>query len=63
MPIVGNVPNWSEEQWKETVERLTLHAYRKFVRLHWRGMPFSKGGSVPGGVTPQDVAAEAIEDA
>jgi hypothetical protein len=60
---VANVPNWTDEQWKEAVERLTLHAYRKFVRLHWRGMPFARGGAVPGGVTPQDVAAEAIEDA
>jgi hypothetical protein len=60
---VANVPNWTDERWNEAVERLTLHVYRKCVRLHWRGMPFAKGGSVPGGVTPQDVAAEAIEDA
>lgn len=60
---MANIPNWTSEQWTDAVERLTLHAYRKIARLHWRGMPFAKGGSVPGGVTPQDVAAEAIEDA
>jgi hypothetical protein len=60
---VGNVPNWNDEQWKEAVERLTLHANGKLARLYWRGMSLAKGGSVPGGITPQDLAAEAIEDA
>ena len=59
---MGNIPNWTDDEWSEAVERLTLHAHRKFARLHWR-LSFAQGGTAPGGVTPQDLVAESIEDA
>ncbi len=61
---MADVPKWTDDEWMEALERLTLHAHGKIARLHWRGMPFVKGGCVlPGGATPQDLAADAIDDA
>ena len=54
------LPKLSKEQWDELVERLTLHAHCKLARLRWRGVPSSRGGAVPGGVEPADLAADAI---
>jgi RNA polymerase sigma factor (sigma-70 family) len=59
---LANIPQLSEEQWKELIERLTLHAARKLLRLHWRGILWSRGGAVPGGVEPDDLASAAIVD-
>lgn len=60
---MATLPNWTNEQWQEVVERLTLYAYGKLARLYWRGMPLTAGGAVPGGVTADDLAADAITDA
>jgi RNA polymerase sigma factor (sigma-70 family) len=59
---LANIPQLSNEQWSELVERLTLHAACKLLRLHWRGILWSRGGAVPGGVEPDDLASAAIID-
>jgi len=56
------VPKLTEDEWEELTERLTLYAYGKLARLYWRGLPLRAGGSVPGGVVAEDLAAEAITD-
>lgn len=55
------VPNLSDAEWEELVGKLTLHAHCKLVKLYWRGVPYAKGGAVPGAPCAQDLAAEAIE--
>lgn len=57
-----NHPDLTEEQWAEALERLTLHARRRYDRLVWRGVPAARGGTAPGGVEPADLAAETIID-
>jgi hypothetical protein len=57
-----NAPQLSDDQWAELVERLTLHASCKLLRLCWRGIVGSRGGAAPGGVEPADLAAAAITD-
>lgn len=59
---MANIPQLSDDQWTELVERLTLHASCKLLRLYWRGILGSRGGAVPGGVEPADLAAAAIVD-
>jgi len=56
-----DIPDLSDDEWGELVERLALHAYSKLRRLFWRGVPYTQGGVVPGGVSPEDLAAEAVE--
>ena len=53
-----DIPNLSDD---ELVERLALHAHSKLRKLFWRGVPYTQGGAVPGGVSPEDLAAEAVE--
>lgn len=55
------VPNLSDSEWEELVGKLTLHAHSKLRKLYWRGVPYAKGGAVPGAASAQDFAAEAIE--
>jgi len=57
---VGCIPTLTGEQWAECVERLTLYAARKFVRLGWRGRGRNFDRAGPGGVSPDDMASSAI---
>ncbi len=57
-----NIPQLSDDQWTELVERLTLHASCKMLRLYWRGVLGSRGGMAPGGIEAADLAAAAIVD-
>jgi hypothetical protein len=59
---VATFPNWSDEEWETTIEQLTLYASGRMSRLYWRGLPLRTGGAVPGGLGPDDMAAEAIVD-
>jgi hypothetical protein len=59
---VAAVPELTNDEWTELVERLTHHAACKLARLTWRGLKLKRGGAVPGGVCPADLAAEAITD-
>ena len=52
------IPQLSTDEWDELLERLAHHARRKIARLAWRGV---RGGPVPGGVDPADLAAKALE--
>ncbi|MBA4192167.1 MAG: hypothetical protein C0467_29680 [Planctomycetaceae bacterium] len=56
------LPDLNDEQWTEIVERLTHHGACHIVRHTWRGLRLAQGGSVPGGVDPADLAADAITD-
>jgi DNA-directed RNA polymerase specialized sigma24 family protein len=60
---VVNIPPWNQDQWTEALERLALHAVWKMSSLYWRGIPMKAGGKAPGGIEPEDLAAEAIVDA
>ena len=57
-----DIPSFTDDQWKELSERLTLYADHKLMRLRWRGAKLSRGGTVPGGIEAGDLAAEAIVD-
>jgi DNA-directed RNA polymerase specialized sigma24 family protein len=57
-----NIPQLSDDQWTELVERLAHHASCKLLRLYWRGILGSRGGRVPGGVESADLASAAIVD-
>ncbi|MFM8272335.1 MAG: RNA polymerase sigma factor [Gemmata sp.] len=57
-----HLPELTEKQWTELLERLTWHAQRKFLRLVWQGIPAASGGRAPGGIEPPDLAAQAILD-
>jgi DNA-directed RNA polymerase specialized sigma24 family protein len=59
---VNPFENMGEDQLREILERLTYHAYCKLVHLKWRGLTLKEGGAAPGGIEPQDVAAQAIVD-
>jgi len=59
---VDALPERTDDQWTEIVERLTHHAACLIVRHTWRGLRLAQGGSVPGGVDPADLAANAIID-
>lgn len=56
------IPEFTDDQWTEMVERLALYADTKLQKLCWRGVPFKKGGAPPGGVCAADIASEAITD-
>lgn len=57
-----NLADISDAQWTVIVNRLTLHADNKLLRLIWCGVPGRRGGTPPGGVRAEDLAAEAIVD-
>jgi len=59
---LANVPDLTADEWTELVERLTLHAFSRLRRLHWRGIPGSLGGKAPGGIEADDLAQSAIVD-
>jgi|GEM_PF-3124265 len=62
MKAVVALPELTDDQWKEIVERLTHHATCLILRHTWRGLRLDQGGSVPGGIDPADLAADAIID-
>ena len=51
-----------EEELAELLSLLTDYTYCKFIHLRWRGLSLKRGGSIPGGVEPSDIAAQAIID-
>ena len=57
---MDTIPDLSSDEWSELAERLSLYATRKMSKLFWRGVPAWRGGHAPGGIEPQDLAAEAI---
>jgi hypothetical protein len=59
---VNPFENMAEDQLRVLLERLTCHAHCKIVHLRWRGFTLKKGGAAPGGIEPQDVAAQVIVD-
>ncbi len=67
LPTFNPLNDMSGEELTELVEHLTDYALRKMRKLSWRGVRF--GGAAmargqicaPGGVSPADMAAEAIE--
>ncbi len=46
----------SSDEWKETVEKLTIYAYHKTLRLHWE----TPSGTLSKGYEPKDLAFGAI---
>jgi len=59
---VVDLPEFTDDQWTELLERLTYYCVGKFRKLGWwtgRNMARRAG---PKGVTPRDIAFEAIED-
>lgn len=52
----------NDDELNELVARLTYHADCKLSRLKWRGMSLKSKGAAPGGVGPEDLAAQAIVD-
>jgi hypothetical protein len=55
---LSNIPDLSDEQWDELLERLTYHASCRLARLRWRGV---RSGPPPGGVEAADFASKAME--
>jgi len=57
---VAEIPGLTEDEWAELLERLTHHCVRKFRMRGWwkNGRRFDRAGL--GGVSPQDLAQEAI---
>jgi hypothetical protein len=60
---VGDVPDLTEQQWLELIERLTLYASCKLARRTWRGLRVKRGQSVVKGMEPADLAGDAITSA
>jgi RNA polymerase sigma factor (sigma-70 family) len=56
------LPGLKDAEWEELLERLTLYADNRLLRLTWRGLKLARGGAVPGGVEAADLAQEAIVD-
>ena len=54
------IPELTEEQWKECSERLTYYADQKFFYYGWRGNSKRNERIGPKAISPQDLAAEAI---
>ena len=54
-----DVPEITEEEWRQCLKRLTLYAQSKFFKLGWARKGSYRIG--PQGMGPQDVAAEAIK--
>ncbi len=58
---MDNVPNLTDDQWAELLERLTHRALRKYRRQGWRrGDHRRNEWAAPDGTSPEDVALEAI---
>lgn len=54
---MADLSKFTEQDWQKLLDRLTVHAQRKYVKLGW----FSNGRyRSPQGQDPEDVAAEAI---
>ena len=53
----------SATEQEQLLDRLTDHALCKMRKLTWRGARIARGGSVPGGYEPYDLALEALADA
>lgn len=51
------MPAFTEDQWRKILDRLTVYAQRKFVRLGWKS---KNGYRTPHGQGPEDIASEAI---
>ena len=54
---VTAIENVTEDEWAKYHKRLTLHAGRFFIAYGWQANGNWAG---PGGVTPGDIAADAI---
>jgi len=55
---VDSIPAFTEnDQWRKILNRLTIYAQRKFVRLGWKN---KHGYRSPHGQDPEDIASEAI---
>jgi hypothetical protein len=59
--VLLEIPELSDAEWQDLLQRLTLYADGKLRKLWWRGETYSKDASVPGGITADDLAASAIE--
>lgn len=58
---MSGIPNLTDEQWAELLERLTHRALRKYRRCGWgRGNRNKCEWAGPGGTTPEDIALEAV---
>ena len=58
---MDNVPNLTDDQWAELLERLTHRALRKYRKQGWsRGDHRRNEWAAPDGTSPEDVALEAI---
>lgn len=55
---MDGVPAFTEDQWRKILNRLTIYAQRKFVRLGWEN---KDGYRTPCGQGPEDIASEAIK--
>lgn len=55
-PLAG----WEDDRLRELVDRLARYAHYKIARLRWRGVPYARGGRPPGGVSPEDLAVDAV---
>lgn len=51
----------TDAEWREILDRLTVHAIYKSRKLVWRGMSGSKFQSMPGGLDPAGLAADVIQ--
>lgn len=55
------LPNLTDEQWAELLERLTHHALRKYRKCGWnRGDRHKREWAGPDGTAPEDIALEAV---
>lgn len=54
---MDSIPALTEDQWRKILNRLTIYAQRKFVRLGWKN---KDGYRSPHGQGPDDIASEAI---
>jgi hypothetical protein len=53
----------STTEQESLLDRLTDHALCKMRKLSWRGARIARGGTVPGGYEPYDLALDALADA
>lgn len=58
----ARLPERSADEWRELVERLTLHADNRLRCRTWRGDRLADGDGVPGGFRAEDFAQEAVLD-
>jgi hypothetical protein len=58
---VPNLPTLTQDEWLSTFKRLTLFAIKRFQLCGWYSGPGNQI-TAPGGVGPEDIASEAIQD-